>query len=400
MEMLGEPTGTWKNIKSIDDAKNLVDLGVLLSWADVRQLKKVLSQEDCKELTCYFAIRLAERVDSRFPEEILIESLLIFLTNNHEEEVLNAFLEELVEQPNALGACRILVELAITIDISDSEHYGEIFSFAVALICELGRLIEGEGVRLNEDGLDTSKILAHISTYLLSVSNSSDMCVRLSLVHYFGATEGGSVQKPGFNRIMSRFGHTVLEHLFTLLFNKKTEAVALQFLLENTPFILEADNHCQKILHETWKFYMLKKPERFSLFIQALTNHIAALPEAKAEIARRVYLQHLGVLLKVASDVNHKDLGREILCALGAFSNDPFRNTLVTSLSEDKNLRQNFRNLMFKLIDGQSAEQVLDKEGSFKSSKRGRRPSFARVDNAKPIFQATYLGNQSVAKAS
>src|SRR5690606_18318848 len=106
-------------------------------------------------------------------------------------------------------------------------------------------------------------LLDHIATFLLSVSNANSSCIRLSLLHYFGVCERHSEQKVCFNRIMGRFGHTVLDHLFNLLFRKRSEAVALQYLVENLPHVLEADRHAQKIVHETFKFYMLKQPERF-----------------------------------------------------------------------------------------------------------------------------------------
>src|SRR5690606_26461565 len=104
-------------------------------------------------------------------------------------------------------------------------------------------------------------LLDHIATYLLSVSNTNSSCIRLSLLHYFGVTEHGSSNKLYFNRVMSRFGHTVLDHLFALLFRKKSEAVALQYLVENLPYVLGADRHSQRIVHETFKHYMLKEPE-------------------------------------------------------------------------------------------------------------------------------------------
>ena len=54
-----------------------------------------------------------------------------------------------------------------------------------------------------------------------------------------------------------KFNENLLQYIWEKqLFDKKTEGVALQYLLENLPFVLEGDNHCQSILHETLKFYM------------------------------------------------------------------------------------------------------------------------------------------------
>ena len=397
----GDAPGSWKTFKSLDEAKDLVDRGFFSIGKKRSTLGKILNPNEMQELMRYFAVRMAERVESRLPEEILIESLLILMANSQEEEILNAFLEELVQQPNRMEACVTLVELAITADVSESDHYDDIFSIAVALICELGQILQMiEREYPGELQMDTNKLLDHISTYLLSVSNSNNNCIRLSLMHYFGTLEAGRSHKPGFNRIMGRFGHTILEHLFTLLFNKKTEAIALQFLLENIPFVLEADNHSQKILHETWKYYMLKKPERFALFIQTMTGHLVGQPLREKHLARKVFLQHLGVLLRIVSEVNHKDLGREIMCAIGAFNEDPFRNDLVKMIVKDKAIRENFRNLCAKMIDATNAEQIVDEADGFRSSKRGRKPSFAKADKTRPIYQATFLGHQQAAKAS
>lgn len=392
---------SWKEVQNLDEAKALVDQGILLTWKETKTVKKVLALPEQQELIRYFAVRLAERTEFRLPEEILVESLLVLLANSQEEVLLVSFLEELVQQPNQTEACETLVELAITSEISDQEHHDDIFSIAVALICELGNLLQEVKKQYGDQlSFDPQRILDHISTYLLSVSNSSNNCIRLSLVHYFGNLEKGLSQKPGFNRIMGRFGYTVLEHLFTLLFNKKTEAVALQFLLENTPAILEGDNHCQKILHETWKFYMLKKPERFALFIQTLTRFLASQPHESHMVARKVFMQHLAVLLKIVSEVNHKELGREIMSAIGSFSQDSFRNEILDILSKDKSLRENYRLLVTKILNCENADQVLDEADGFRSSKRGRKPSFAKANKTKPIYQATFLGHQTTAKAS
>jgi hypothetical protein len=396
-----ELTTSWKSFVNLEEAKQLVDVGALLTWKNLKQVRKVLDDRELKELVNYCASRLGERVESRLPEEILIESLLVIFANCQNEEVLVGFLQELLEQPNRTDACMVLVELAITAEVSEAEHAEEIFAIAVAMICELGlmvRTLQVEKPTLMGQG--AQKLLDHISTYLLSVSNSNDNCIRLSLLHYFGTMEKGKANKVGFNRIMGRFGHTVLEHLFTLLFNKKTEAVALQFLLENIPYILEADNHAQTILQETWKHYLLKKPERFALFLQALTHYLLQLPPEEARACRKAYLQHLTLLLKKVAEVDHKELGREILSAMASFNQDPFLHELVRLIIRDGSIRESFRNLVSKMAQAADMEAVLDEADAFKSSKRGRKPSFAKTDKTRIIYQVKFLGQQQSAKAS
>ncbi|MCX6129390.1 MAG: hypothetical protein NTX25_10060 [Proteobacteria bacterium] len=400
-EATHEKHSSWKNVESLDGARELVDLGVLLMWKDFKQLQKVLDDNQLKELVRYCAARLSERVENRLPEEILIETLLIIFANCENEEILLVFLQEILQQPNRLESCTILIELAITVEVSDSEHAEETFAIAVALICELGNMVnQFQLANPGEASVSALRLLDRISTYLLSVSNSNDNCIRLSLLHYFGTVEKGKAVKVGFNRIMGRFGHTVLEHLFTLLFNKKTEAVALQFLLENIPHVLEADAHAQTILQETWKHYLLKKPERFSLFIQTLSAHLLSLPDDDVRNCRKTFLQHLALLLKKVAEVDHRELGREILSAMASFAGEPFFKDLVPMIVRDLTIRESFRILLGKIANSRDAEAVLDGSNSFRSSKRGRKPSFAKSGYTPVIYQIKFLGTQQIAKAS
>ncbi len=392
---------TWKTMSKIEEAKHLVDLGILFTWKDFKTLRKVLKDGELVDLVVYCAARLSERVESRLPAEILIESLLIIFANVQDESVIVAFLEEVLMQPNRAVTCSVLVELAITADVSDGDKADEIFAIAVALVCELGTMIRQMQMSDPEElGSSGQKLLDHISTYLLSVSNSSDNCIRLSLLHYFGSLEKGRVHKVGFNRIMGRFGHTVLEHLFVLLFNKKTESVALQYLLENVPYILEADDHAQTILQETWKHHLLKKPERFALFIQALSQYLLVLPDAEARQCRRTFMQHLALLIKKVAEVDHKELGRQLLSAMAAFQHDPSFKEIVGRLAKDMTLRDSFRSLVVKMSEANISGNVIGDAEGFRSSKRGRRPSFAKSGKTRIIYQIKFLGQHSTAKAS
>lgn len=392
---------SWKTLGGLEEAKHLVDLGVLLTWKDFKVFRKALNDDEIVELVVYAAARLSERVESRLPAEILTESLLIIFANIQEEKVLEAFLQEIIQQPNRVATCAMLVELAITADVSDADRSEEIFSIAVALVCELGTMIRSlHQTDPEEFGHQGQKLLDHISTYLLSVSNSSDNCIRLSLLHYFGSLEKGKSHKVGFNRIIGRFGHTVLEHLFILLFNKKTESVALQYLLENVPYILEADDHAQTILQETWKHYLLKKPERFALFIQALSQHIQALPDDESRQCRRTYMQHLALLIKKVAEVDHKELGRQLLSALASFQSEPSFRDVVGRLAKDITLRDSFRSLVSKMNEDSNLGKVIGDAEGFRSSKRGRRPSFQKTGKTRVMYQIRFLGQQSTAKAS
>jgi hypothetical protein len=372
----------------------------MLKWRDMRTLRRALGPDDEERIIRHFARRLVERCGVRLQAEILVESVMIWLANAASEKLLNAFLEELFAQPGMADACWALVEIALTSEISESSHGGDIFEMAVAMICELGISVLEYNKAYPGEFARAQALLDHIATYLLSVSNTNSSCIRLSLLHYFGVTEHGQPAKVYFSRIMSRFGHTVLDHLFSLLFRKRSEAVALQFLLENLPFVLEADRHSQKIVHETFKYYMLKQPERFSLFVQAFADELVAKDDPTYEECKKTFLQHLGAMLRVASDVNHKQLGREFLQAVMKFAAMPYCQELLTVVQADEEIRRPFRDLLDQIRVGFADDGVVDAVAQFRSSKRGRKPSFSRAEGIGTMHQVTYLGGIEIQKAS
>ena len=397
-QMIGIPSN-WKGTQTADQARQLIDYGVMLKWRDMRTLRRALSPEDEEQVLRHFARRLVERCSVRLQAEILVESAMIWLANAASEKLLHAFLEELFAQPGMGDACWALVEIALTSELAESTHGGDIFEMAVALICELGISIQEYNKAYPGEFTRGQALLDHIATYLLSVSNANSSCIRLSLLHYFGVAEHGVQNKLYFNRIMSRFGHTVLDHLFNLLFRKRSEAVALQFLLENLPYVLEADRHSQKIVHETFKYYMLKQPERFCLFIQAFADELTDKTDVSYVECKKTFVQHLGAMLRVASDVNHKQLGHEFLVAMMKFAGEPFCSELLDLVKVDEEIKKPFRDLLEQLRASAAGDgEVID--GQFRSSKRGRKPSFSRAEGLGTMHQVTYLGGIEVQKAS
>lgn len=400
MQLISRASASWKGVKTADQCKNLIDYGVMLKWRDMRTIRREFNEADEKEVIQHFARRLVERRGQRLQAEILVESALVWLANAASEPLLHSFLEELFSQPGCDEASWTLVEISLTSELSENSHHTDIFEMAVALICELGFAVQEYEKNYPGEFDRAQALLDHIATYLLSVSNTNSACIRLSLVHYFGVTEHHTAAKQSFNRIMSRFGHTVLDHLFTLLFRKRSEAVALQFLLENLPYILEGDRHSQKIVHETFKYYMLKQPERFSLFIQAFADDLNQRRNEGFQECRRVFLQHLAAMLKVASDVNHKQLGREFITAILKFDDESFCGELLSALAKESELRPVFLELIEQLQSGKRPNDSDLAVAQFRSSKRGRKPSFARAEGLGSMHQVHYLGGIEIQKAS
>jgi len=388
---------SWKNITDVPSAKKLVDMGHLLPWGDGRTVIKILGDQGSAELVQHIAVRLGDRYNDRLAAEILVESLYAILTAASSEKIMIAFLEELFGSNEFESVTRHLVEISLGGEVGEDELSKAVVSSAVALICEIGLNIQ----RVEDDDpgrIDKSKSLSdHIAAYLLSVSNTNVQAVRLSLLRYFSQIEYGDSGKKNYTRLMSRFGHSIMEALFQQLFVKKSEKVAAQFLLENLPCALEAGGETQRMLHETLKQHMLKESERFCLFMHELGSHLIGISQEGALCpAAESYARHLVALYKVTSDLGHKDLGREVLQELYKFS--PFGDCAqwIRSIETSAEIRRAFRELAAeyrtKVVESGKGGKVVSQ---FRVYKRGRKPSLSKGDFGF-LEQVTTLGDYEV----
>lgn len=395
MGNLREQVRAWRQCSSLQDALLLVDIGVILERPDVKKVMRELGDKQCADLVRHFAVRLAERHDNRLASECAIDSLMGLLSAAADENLLTAFLETYLEQPDCSRSGFLFVEIALTNEPDDFELDHHVFAMSVSTVCELGLALHDIEQQYPNQFPKANVLKEHIATYLLSVSNSNSQRIRLSLLNYFGVTR----DQVGFNKIIGRFGHTVLEHLFLSLFHKKTEAVALQYLLENMPFILVGDQHAQKIVHEIWKFHMLKKPERFGLFIQALASRLKSIEGPIGTQMRRVFCQHLGALLTVVSELNHKPLAQELILGIVPFRQEAGKGVIL-QLVDSGDLRPLINELLIALRDEEDDEKVVESASRFVAAKRGRKPSFQQLSGILTVRQVQMLSHQSIAKAS
>lgn len=388
---------TWKNVTDVGSAKKLVDIGYLLPWGEGKTVVKVLGEEGSGELVRYLAVRLGDRYSDRLAAEILVESLYAVLTAASSEKVMIAFLEELFDSDQFENVTRHLVEISLGGEVGEDDLSKSVVSAAVALICEIGLNVQ----RIEDEDpgrIDRGKALSdHIAAYLLSVSNTNVQAVRLSLLRYFSQTEYGVSGKPNYTRLMVRFGHSIMESLFQQLFVKKSERVAVQYLLENLPCALEAGSDTQKIIHETFKQHMFKESERFCLFMHELGSHLISLgSESSLCTAAESFARHLVALFKVTSDLGHKELGREILQELHKFAPYGDIRQWIRSLETSSEIRRTFRELAadyrVKVIESGKGGKVISQ---FRVSKRGRKPSLSKGDFGF-LEQVTTLGDYEV----
>lgn len=378
----------WNQVKSYSQAVELIDDGIIMKWTDLKNLIHHIPKEQHEALVQHLATDICKSFKNRLQCEVSVESLLFWLANSRKEEELKAVVEQFLKEAQAKDGIMKFVEIALTGEVSDANHQEDAYAAAVMVICSLAKTIEQsdrDGEEIFEGALN---IIPQITTYLLSVSNLNDYVIRLSLLHYFGYMSEGGKNRVEFERLLNRFGYTVLDFLFSLLFKKKSEGLALQFLLDNFKYFLEASSSSQRIIHEILKYYLLKRPERCSLFLQTLGDSLNI--SSASVLARKSFLQHLGALLHVVGTVNHKALTMDLLSCIYRFDH-PFLTELSLQIQSEPTLdpeeKEFARNLQQGSQTGEDPIHVL------RSHKRGRHPSFHVSKRLEVFEQVAQLGS-------
>lgn len=382
----------WKTIESLDKAKDWIIQCDEIEISEIRQIRKSLSAAEQQELFRYIAISLSETVDDFLNFEILADNFLIWLDYEFSQENVNGFVEGFLSSSHPDKVLLHLTHMVLGQDVSEEARDSEIFPLALALICELALALFTN----NRNNINRSAMRAlqkDINTHLLSVSNMANTSIRLSLIHYFGLlSRRSSEEMDAFNRIMGRFGHSMLDHLFVLLFQKKTESVAFSFLLENLPAILEANNQCQKMLHEAFKTCMLKHPERFTMFLNDLGLSLVRDEKIKPyPRAIDVFIEHVGALFKISSDVNHRPLAKELFACLIPFKDFPKTIELIQLLKTEEAIRLSLREYVREEVE--FARQGVKRHGlAMISQSKKRKTAFAKPSQTSVLGQVNLLG--------
>jgi hypothetical protein len=379
---------TWEKASSLDEAKRLIDQGILLQPETAQKIRRRFEKEIAAHITEYFAVRVGESVDIRLSVEMTVESLMSWLTAMGESVHIGIFLERFLVVQNRVRAIRAILDVVMNLETTQKGQSDATFCTGISLICEMGLAIREIGEMYPDLIKDPDKLLSHISAYLLSVSNHSSNHVRLSLLNYFGVVESG-LARNNFHKILDRFGHSMLDFLLRSLFEKKTEAVALRYLQENFGFILDADYTIQKTVFETLKFYMLKKPERFVLFCKEISKRCETESWDAGQKAISVWMRHLALLFGVTSDVNHVKLGSEMFLVLRMHKARPGYDELIDQVYRDPKTRKQFK----EFID--FYERPKPKQRSsinlIRGTKRGRKPSLSKAPEMTTVDQVAFL---------
>ncbi len=370
---------TWGRVTALHDACALIDRGVVLQRKDARRVIARFDAEAQHTIIARFAATFCANLSSWSMAERTVESLLVWFTWSRDDRAVHVFIAKICAQENFRRACWVLTEVALSDEISQLEDGERIFATAVSFICELGRALHGEESKGKISSHDL--LWNHLATWLSSLSSINSGAIRLSLLSYFGAMSSTETGKKFFNRIMRRFGYTALNHLFFLLFNRKSEAMALEYMLRNLPWVLGGDYFAQETLGAILQHYMYRYPERSLLFLRTFTDELFARPPAN-DVTKRAWqrevrqslLRHLASLYLVISKINQRPLVPDFIEVLNRFRGEKAFSETLSTLRNTRALKPYFRSWLALAVRDDIKIYV-----SRPARKRGRRPSFART---------------------
>jgi hypothetical protein len=378
----------WNRVKTIEQTYELIDQGVIVKWTELKSLTHRLPLEQHEKLVEHLVRSICATTMDRLRCEVSVETLLLWLASSHRDANIKAGVEQFFNEKNAEEGIMKMVEIALTGEISDPKHQETAYAAAVMFLCALAKTIEQRERVGDIPFVGAQKIIPQMTTYLLSVSNLNDYVIRLSLLHYFGYMAEGGKNQAEFEKLLNRFGYTVLDYLFSLLFKKKSEGLALQFLLENFSYFLEASSSSQRIIHEILKYYLLKRPDRCSLFLQTLGDKLNK-SETPSHVTQS-YLQHLGALLHVVAKVNHKPLTKDLLSCIYRTPH-PYIAELSLQIQSEEALDSEDKEFARDLEEGH--RKGVNPLNFLRSHRRGRHPSFHLSKPLEVFEQVALLGN-------
>ena len=157
--------------------------------------------------------------------------------------------------------------------------------------------------------------------------------------NYFAAINTDSESSRHFAKIVRRFGCTVLEHVFGLLLDRRSEAFALEYLRLNIPAILRGDYFMHQTLQSVFVNYMYRFPKRFTLFLRIASQELVAHHSHDRQVLHS-WLAHIANLYPLASEINDRSLAADFWDIFTQFPRDEYFQLGYSSLAQQSQVGQ------------------------------------------------------------
>jgi hypothetical protein len=307
--------------------RELRDADVTRAGGDARRLAfsklyKQLPQAERVRLCEEAALVLKEKFDADQRLESALYMFAAAIASERDWDSANSLLRAVLERATGAEFLRelslILLEIADN-EMSDKPARVPLAQTILVLLTELGLQLAARVGTLGLDTRETGRVVEYITTNLLARSNVNNMAMRIALVHYLANCPLNSQASLQLNRVISRFGQSLLDDMLTAFFEDKRKGnAAFFFLVEHLNAFFMASPALAEMSQNVLKHYMLKHPDEFPLFLASFCEFVS-----KDEGTLTNATKHITLLLKAAADVGQKPLvdaiGRILVRHLNVF---------------------------------------------------------------------------------
>jgi hypothetical protein len=253
------------------------------------------------------AVILKEKFDSERRLESVLYLVAAAIAQERDWDAANTLLRAVIAKATSAEFLRelslILLEIADN-DLGDRTSRVPVGQTILVLLTELGMQLAASAGANGIDTRETGRVVEYITTNLLARSNVNNMAMRISLVHYLSKCSQNAQASLQLNRVISRFGQSLLDDMLTAFFEDKRKANAsFFFLVEHLNNFFTASPALAEMSHNVLKHFMLKHPAEFPLFLASYCEFIP-----KEEITLSNATRHVALLLRSAVEVNQRPL--------------------------------------------------------------------------------------------
>jgi len=197
------------------------------------------------------------------------------------------------------------------LELSDSKGKNAIGQAVLVLVTEFGLMVAERSGRGGLDPQGASRVVEYVTTSLLARSNVNSNAIRVSLLHYLSKCPLNNNTSSQLNRVISRFGQSLLDDLLNAFFEqKKRGTAAFFFLAEHLSTFFSAAPALAEMSHSVLRHYMLKHPDEFPGFMASYSDWVSREHQSLSMTA-----QHLALLIRAATEVSQRQLA-ENLCVV------------------------------------------------------------------------------------
>jgi hypothetical protein len=306
---------------------------------------RILDERDRREIAAIAAQEMHIRFGQDQRIDLAIYLMCSCIASERHWDTAHHFLEKALTLSGDVSFFR---EISIgLLEIADMEFSGAtsklpIAETALVLLTEYGLMLANHQGRSALDPKGTATVVEYISTSLLARSNINNTAMRISLIHFLTKCQPDRQTTLQLNRVISRFGHSLLEELLRGFFDdKKKSSAAFFFLAEHLHAFFSASPALATMSQDVLKHHMLKYPSDFPCF---LASYCDWAPKDSDSIA--LATKHIALLYKAALDVYQRPLAEAISRVLLKLLAD-------TKLSHPDTLHAQIETV-FKVIGGDS----------------------------------------------